>query len=287
MLFSLERVESTSHCLFLHRQDQVLTGAPLAFLSCSSSFFAVFEFVPQHCIRIRRLNVNKVFSYSGHSGFRTSDLLSKTLLPTLSLALAPSAPAPSMIPSTLSVAGLKRLAGLGPKPTIDTRSEVERTIDVIKASFEALDDRVVWDPVRLLRTASTSKEDGYASLLPALSGSCALVSYIPPDQSHLYVALAGDCRAVAGYWVPSTVEGEEGKWKVRVLSEDQTGRSEKEAKRLQGEHPGEEVVRRGRVLGGLEPSRAFGDARYKWTREVQEQCVVLSFHALTRPKTDN
>lgn len=87
--------------------------------------------------------------------------------------------------------------------------------------------------------------------------------------------------------MPSTVEGEEGKWKVRVLSEDQTGRSEKEAKRLQGEHPGEEVVRRGRVLGGLEPSRAFGDARYKWTREVQEQCVVLPFHALTRPKTDD
>jgi pyruvate dehydrogenase phosphatase len=38
------------------------------------------------------------------------------------------------------------------------------------------------------------------------------------------------------------------------------------------EHPKEEegdVIRVGRVLGGLEPSRAFGDARYKWPREMQ------------------
>lgn len=42
--------------------------------------------------------------------------------------------------------------------------------------------------------------------------------------------------------------------------------------RLRAEHPGEEnVVRSGRILGGLEPSRAFGDSSYKWTREVQEQ----------------
>lgn len=43
--------------------------------------------------------------------------------------------------------------------------------------------------------------------------------------------------------------------------------------RLQSEHPADEmhqVIRGGRVLGGLEPTRAFGDARYKWTREVQE-----------------
>ncbi len=37
-------------------------------------------------------------------------------------------------------------------------------------------------------------------------------------------------------------------------------------------HPGEEnVIRNGRVLGGLEPTRAFGDATYKWTREVSER----------------
>lgn len=42
---------------------------------------------------------------------------------------------------------------------------------------------------------------------------------------------------------------------------------------MRAEHPKEEendVIRNGRVLGGLEPSRAFGDARYKWSRVVQE-----------------
>lgn len=41
---------------------------------------------------------------------------------------------------------------------------------------------------------------------------------------------------------------------------------------MQSEHPADEantVIMRGRVLGGLEPSRAFGDSRYKWSREVQ------------------
>ena len=42
--------------------------------------------------------------------------------------------------------------------------------------------------------------------------------------------------------------------------------------RMQSEHPVDEantVIIRGRVLGGLEPTRAFGDARYKWSREAQ------------------
>lgn len=42
---------------------------------------------------------------------------------------------------------------------------------------------------------------------------------------------------------------------------------------MQSEHPADEantVISRGRVLGGLEPTRAFGDARYKWPRDVQE-----------------
>jgi pyruvate dehydrogenase phosphatase len=42
---------------------------------------------------------------------------------------------------------------------------------------------------------------------------------------------------------------------------------------MQSEHPEDEandVVRDGRILGGLEPSRAFGDARYKWPRYIQQ-----------------
>ena len=31
------------------------------------------------------------------------------------------------------------------------------------------------------------------------------------------------------------------------------------------------MVRNGRILGGLEPSRAFGDAYYKWSKETQDR----------------
>jgi pyruvate dehydrogenase phosphatase len=41
---------------------------------------------------------------------------------------------------------------------------------------------------------------------------------------------------------------------------------------MRSEHPGEpKVVMNGRVLGGLEPTRAFGDAIYKWSVETQER----------------
>ena len=43
---------------------------------------------------------------------------------------------------------------------------------------------------------------------------------------------------------------------------------------MRAEHPAQEsetVIMRGRVLGGLEPTRAFGDARYKWDRTIQDR----------------
>jgi len=54
------------------------------------------------------------------------------------------------------------------------------------------------------------------------------------------------------------------------LSIDQTGGTASEAARLREEHPNEPyVTANGRILGGLEPSRAFGDAVYKWGLETQ------------------
>jgi len=78
---------------------------------------------------------------------------------------------------------------------------------------------------------------------------------------ELYVACTGDCRAVAGYW-----DDKAGAWVADPLSEDQTGDVEKEIQRLKLEHPGEEstVIQRGRILGNLQPTRAFGDIKYKW-----------------------
>lgn len=116
-------------------------------------------------------------------------------------------------------------------------------------------------------TFTATQKSAYESILPALSGSCALLTYIDSARQDVYVACTGDSRAVAGYWDEDT-----GKWEVEALSVDQTGRNPDEVRRMRSEHPASEsenVIQRGRVLGGLEPTRAFGDARYKWDRELQ------------------
>ena len=60
-----------------------------------------------------------------------------------------------------------------------------------------------------------------------------------------------------------------GKWSATPLSVDQTADNPDEAARIRTAHPGEDMaVSKGRVLGDLEPSRAFGDALYKWSEET-------------------
>ncbi|KAN0061028.1 hypothetical protein ACQY0O_006762 [Thecaphora frezii] len=114
---------------------------------------------------------------------------------------------------------------------------------------------------------TATQKSAYESILPALSGSCALLTYVDSARQDVYVACTGDSRAIAGYW-----DEKAGKWQVEALSVDQTGRNLDEVKRMKSEHPASEsehVIMRGRVLGGLEPTRAFGDARYKWDRDLQ------------------
>lgn len=113
---------------------------------------------------------------------------------------------------------------------------------------------------------SNSRSVAAEALGPALSGSCALLSFYDSDSKLLRVACTGDSRAVLGR------RGESGKWVATALSVDQTGGNPDEEARIRKLHPGEEhVVRNGRILGGLEPSRAFGDASYKWSREISER----------------
>jgi len=55
------------------------------------------------------------------------------------------------------------------------------------------------------------------------------MALVDPLQRDLYVACTGDSRAVAGIWEEN--DDGTGKWRVEVLTEDQTGRNENEAKR--------------------------------------------------------
>ena len=135
----------------------------------------------------------------------------------------------------------------------------------IKSGFTRLDDEIVHQSVQKV-LQSNNKIVAAEMLAPALSGSCALLSFYDSRSKLLRVACTGDSRAVLGRRSAS------GKWSATALSVDQTGGNPDEAARLRKLHPGEDhVVRNGRVLGGLEPTRAFGDASYKWTREVSER----------------
>ncbi|KAK3670509.1 [Pyruvate dehydrogenase [acetyl-transferring]]-phosphatase 1, mitochondrial [Recurvomyces mirabilis] len=137
----------------------------------------------------------------------------------------------------------------------------------IKKGFLKLDNEITHNSAQKVLKAQ-SKVVAAEILAPALSGSCALLSFYDSRSKLLRVACTGDSRAVLGR--RSTVGN--GKWTATALSIDQTGGTESEAARLRAEHPGEPgVTQNGRILGGLEPSRAFGDAMYKWSMEVQQK----------------
>ncbi|KAG0253288.1 hypothetical protein DFQ27_007500 [Actinomortierella ambigua] len=158
--------------------------------------------------------------------------------------------------------------------------------EAIQRAFVNLDDKIVHEAVEKVLGAKNGHPPVRAMatslLLPAISGSCALLAYVDARSNDLYVACTGDSRAVLG--VKEKQSDGSHVWKAVPLSYDQTGRTKSEVLRMREEHPGEEdtVIMRGRVLGGLEPTRAFGDARYKWSREVQDKVFQL-FPAYRQP----
>jgi len=86
-----------------------------------------------------------------------------------------------------------------------------------------------------------------------IAGSCAVAAHI--DGPHLHVANTGDCGAVLG------IQEDDGSWTAKVMSVTHSTDNKTERRRLHAEHPNEKgtVIKDGRVLGILEPTRAFGD----------------------------
>jgi pyruvate dehydrogenase phosphatase len=222
----------------------------------------------------------------GHGGFHTSRLLSRTLIPAVALELQALADEPA--PPTPAPGFFRSLFGAAPPApaTPRFRPDADPTYVslALQTAFANVDSELINAPLRLLaaNVDAKARESGIlpdlsqhpmarATLLPAMSGSCAILAMVDTAHERLYVANTGDARAVAGYW-DARADGA-GAWRVEVLSEDQTGRNPAELARVRSEHPPDEapdVVSRGRILGGLEPSRAFGDARYKWPRALQD-----------------
>ncbi|KAJ2998483.1 Pyruvate dehyrogenase phosphatase catalytic subunit [Globomyces sp. JEL0801] len=164
---------------------------------------------------------------------------------------------------------------------LDEQKSVSKSL---RNAFEALDKDIINLPFKALPTAQSlddiKKMDKQTKLialqqsLPAFAGSCAITSYI--HGKDLYIAHAGDCRAILG------IRGATN-WKGRALTEDHQPSNLRELSRLQHEHPNEDATvafNAGdgplRVLGGMMPSRAFGDGRYKWSLEDQDRIDELT-----------
>ncbi|KAK4446804.1 phosphatase 2C-like domain-containing protein [Podospora aff. communis PSN243] len=173
--------------------------------------------------------------YDGHSGWATSAKLRQSLIAHV----------------------YRKLAKTYTSSATPSNSDID---NAIKAGFVALDNEIVWSNVERAKKLG-SRHAGAQLLAPAISGSCALLSFYDTQSKLLRVACTGDCRAVLGRRAVT-------KWTATQLSSDQTGENPSEAARVTAAHPGEkDVVKNGRVLG-CEPSRVFGDAVLKWPQEV-------------------
>ncbi|KAI0738079.1 phosphatase 2C-like domain-containing protein [Daedaleopsis nitida] len=198
--------------------------------------------------------------YDGHNGGDTSKWLANNLIAAVTGALAdlyarlvprpPAAASPVPSPSTHDIAW------------------------TLKETFKQLDDDIVHGPLPAA-LAAQAREQGLTLLAPAWAGSCALLAFYDSHARRLHVALTGDSRAVLGRRRglddgEGGGEGEETRYDVYILCTEQNGSNTDEVARVQGEHPGETVVQNGRFFG-MAVSRAFGDARLKWPRDVQEK----------------
>lgn len=138
--------------------------------------------------------------------------------------------------------------------------------DIIKGAFMRLDHDILADALPGVGCSSLNLE----TISLALSGSCATVAYV--DGLDLYVANAGDCRAVLGQQLDADT------WTIKPLSKEHIAENEDEVERLNNQHPSErnKILRNGRLLGDLAPLRSFGDARYKWPAQVMKHILNIS-----------
>ncbi|KAH7310555.1 phosphatase 2C-like domain-containing protein [Stachybotrys elegans] len=178
--------------------------------------------------------------YDGHAGWATSAVLKDALIRYVSTSLGQLSPS----------------------------ADDETVVKTIETAFTELDTRIMATAQKAAESYSHGAPEAIAALAPAIAGSCALLAVYDPARSILRTAVTGDSRAVLGSWSAA-----EGKFSAEKLSEDQTGFNAAEVARLEAEHPGEKddilSATSGRLLG-LAVTRAFGDHRWKWTREAIE-----------------
>ena len=150
----------------------------------------------------------------------------------------------------------------------DPNPSEEEIDQSIKKAFLTLDSFAVNDITQAVLDRRSPKEEGVWLLSLPNAGSCALLGIYNNVKRTFKVAVTGDSRAVLGRRV--AVKEDMYAYETHVLSADQNAHNPLEVERLETAHPGEKIFENGRTLGwGL--SRAFGDAAYKWSLEIQQR----------------
>lgn len=140
--------------------------------------------------------------------------------------------------------------------------EHQSILDAMRRAFIGLDRTIVSVSDHVVDAMQPLQSTQLEKLAIALSGAVCILVYARPG--HLYVASCGDCVAAL-----ASSSG-----RVETLNRIHTADDAAEARRVLAEHPPSEsssVLRADRLLGQLEPLRAFGDAQYKWPLDVQRK----------------
>lgn len=225
--------------------------------------------------------------FDGHAGNSCAQVVSKRLMRYISASLMP----PSTLRQSLQD-GARSNAFL--KCHNDKNDFVEELRELYEQSFRKFSAELLEKHVEHFKMAEVlenafmrldqdiSDEAMFSgisqTLSVALSGSVGIVAHI--DKNHLHVASTGDCQAVLGSI------NENGDWSAKKMSEEHNAENMVEVKRILAEHPNAErdtVIRGDRLLSQLAPLRAFGDVRYKWSREDLQKLVVPHFGEVIPP----
>jgi len=136
--------------------------------------------------------------------------------------------------------------------------------EVLEKAFLRLDEDISREAL-----ASVDDSVGDMTMSVSMSGAVACVAHV--DGPHLHLASVGDCQAVLG------VLSDTDTWTAKKLSVEHNTDNPAEVQRILNEHPASErdnVIKLERLLGQLAPLRAFGDYRYKWSKEIMSSVVV-------------
>ena len=146
------------------------------------------------------------------------------------------------------------------------RSQRENTKECLRLALKRLDADMAKEALKYAAPSSLHYSKDHAKVFKEVAKSGCVGSIAVVKQGIVHLGHAGDTRVVFGMKNSKTNE-----WKSVRATPDHICDNEDEIERINNAHPGEKVIYGDRVLGVLQPTRAFGDNRLKQSKEWIEK----------------